>query len=793
MSNEIRQSSREATTEATDPICGMTVAVAPTILNFEVGAEKFYFCSQSCLTKFRNKHTQNKEMTPEGAVPVGAVTETVESGSERLAVAGFRRYTCPMHPQVVSDKLGTCPICGMSLEALEVASSDDDGAEQNELADWRTRFFFSLLFTVPLLTLEMLAEKDLLPPALQAHLNLIELVLATPVLFWSGWPIWKATWQATINRTANMFTLISLGTGAAYFYSLAIVIVPQAFPSAASAMPGHPIPTYFESAAVVTALVLLGQLLERYARRQTGNAIRSLLGLAPKTARRVKANGSEEDVPVDSIGKEDRLRVRPGEKIPADGIVLEGESYIDESMITGEPIPIAKAANDPVIAGTVNGAGSILIVAQKIGQDTLLSQIVQAASQAQRSRVPIQRLVDTVSQYFIPAVLVIATITFAVWLNFNPSHSFSTALSNAIAVLIIACPCALGLATPMSILVATGRGASEGVLIKNAEALQKLAAVNTIVIDKTGTLTEGKPSLTAVKTAADWSSDQVLQIAGSLENQSEHPIAHAILKECLTKGITLQPISAYQAVAGQGATAMVANQRIQIGNAAYLLDESTGAIPFVAEAQKLADSGQTIVFLKINDQVAAAFALTDRPKPEAKEIIADLIKENLRLIVLSGDSAAATKSICEQVGIKEYFGQCSPFDKAEHIKRLQKEGANVAMAGDGINDALALSSANVGIAMGSGTDVAIASADLILIKGDLKGLKRALKLSRDMMANIRQNLALAFLYNTLAIPVAAGALYPSFGLTLSPMVASGAMSLSSVSVIVNALRLRSSR
>jgi P-type Cu+ transporter len=778
------ESSQQAKTDAIDPICGMKVSVSENSLSLQKNGEKFYFCSDHCLTRFqsRSDHYQhNQELVPE---PVREIAAAGTSSS---------KYTCPMHPQVVSDKFGTCPICGMSLEPLKVSSGEDDASEHAELTDWRNRFLVGLLFSLPILSLEMLAEKGSLPQMLQNQLNPLELALATPVVFWSGWPIWKATWQATINRSANMFTLISLGTGAAYFYSLTIVLAPQAFPAAASSMPGHTIPTYFESAAVVTTLVLLGQLLERYARRQTGNAIRSLLALAPKTARRVKGDGSEEDVPVDSIGKDDRLRVRPGERIPADGILLEGESYIDESMITGEPIPIAKGANDPVIAGTVNGAGSILIVAQKVGQDTLLSQIVLAAGQAQRSRVPIQRLVDTVSEYFIPAVLAIAIITFAVWLNFSPSHSFSTALSNAIAVLIIACPCALGLATPMSILVATGRGASEGILIKNAEALQKLAAINTIVIDKTGTLTEGKPSITAVKTADNWSSNQVLQIAGSLENQSEHPVAHAILKECLSKGITLQAVSAYQAVAGQGATAIVANQKVQIGTAAYVVNDSAESLPLMEEAQKLADSGQTVVFLKINNQLAAAFALTDRPKPEAKEIIADLLKENLRLVVLSGDSEAATKNICEQVGIKEYIGQCSPFDKAEHIKRLQKEGANIAMAGDGINDALALSSANVGIAMGTGTDVAIASADLILIKGDLKGLKRALKLSRDMIANIRQNLTLAFLYNTLAIPIAAGLLYPFCGLLLSPMVASGAMSLSSVSVIVNALRLRSSR
>jgi P-type Cu+ transporter len=779
MPNET-ESSQQAKTEAIDPICGMKVAVSQSSLSWLKNGEQFYFCSKHCLTKFQNEQSPPPQQHDQESKP-----EPIASRSSA------NQYTCPMHPQIVSDKFGTCPICGMSLEPLKI-SSQDDALEQAELTDWRNRFLLSLVFTVPLLSLEMVAEKGLLPRFLTDQLNPLELILATPVVFLCGWPIWKASWQAAVNRSANMFTLIILGTGAAYFYSLALVIAPQAFPASASSMPGHNLPTYFESAAVVTTLVLLGQLLERYARRQTGDAIRSLLALAPKTARRVSPDGSEEDVPIDSIGKNDRLRVRPGEKIPADGIVLEGDSYIDESMITGEPTPIAKATNDPVIAGTVNGAGSILIIAQKVGEDTLLSQIVQAAGQAQRSRVPIQRLVDTVSQYFIPAVLVIAMITFAVWLNFSSSHAVSTALSNAIAVLIIACPCALGLATPMSILVATGRGAAEGVLIKNAEALQKLAAVNTIVIDKTGTLTEGKPSISAVKTAPNWSADQALQIAGSLENQSEHPLAHAILKACQSKSLALLSVSAYQAVAGQGATAIVANKKVRIGNAAYVLDESTVSLPFVQAAQKLAESGQTIVFLEIDDQVAAALALTDRPKPEAKEIIADLIKENLRLIVLSGDSAAATKSVCEQVGIKEYFGHCSPFDKAEHIKRLQKEGANVSMAGDGINDALALSSANVGIAMGSGTDVAIAAADLILIKGDLKGLKRALRLSRDMMANIRQNLALAFLYNTLAIPVAAGALYPFFGLMLSPMVASAAMSLSSVSVIVNALRLRSS-
>ncbi len=773
MSNESKNlSSRLEAREALDPICGMTVPITPATLKTASGSATSYFCSQSCLNKFESGGSQFEAMVPQ----VDRADPSVN-------------YTCPMHPQVVSNKFGSCAICGMSLEPIKLAGTEADMAEQIELANWRVRFLVSLVFTLPLLALQMLSEKDLLEPNHQ-HLNVIELILATPVVFWSGLPIWQATWQAALNRSVNMFTLISLGIGAAYLYSLGVMLLPHTFQAITSAHGGN-VATYFESAGVVTTLVLLGQLLERYARKKTGSAIRALLALAPKTAMRVNENEVEEEIAVQSIAKNDRLRVRPGEKIAADGIVLEGTSYIDESMITGEATPVTKALNDPVIAGTINGTGSLIIRAEKVGEDTLLAQIVEAASQAQRSRVPIQRLVDQVSEYFIPIVLATAVVTFAAWLNFSPTHSFSTALSNAIAVLIIACPCALGLATPMSILVATGRGAAEGVLIKNAEALEKLATVDTIVIDKTGTLTEGKPSVASVKTVADWSEDQVLQIAGSVENLSEHPLAQAIVKKCQSRNLTLESVSEFETLPGRGAKARLGDRQLRIGNAAFILGETSALPNFIQQVNQQALDGQTVIFLAVNQEVVGAFALSDKLKPEAQEIVNQLQKENLRLIVLSGDGESATKSICNQAGIKEFFGLCSPFEKAEKVKQWQKEGRHLAMAGDGINDALALSSADVGIAMGTGTDVAIGSADLILLRGDLKALKRAHTLSREMMKNIRQNLALAFLYNTLAIPIAAGALYPLFGLLLSPMIASAAMSLSSVSVIVNALRLQS--
>jgi Cu+-exporting ATPase len=805
--------------KVTDPVCGMQVDPATSKRSFEHKGTTYHFCSLRCLEKFKSD--------PDGILARGVPKrEPAKSGAPIPAAAGAPLYTCPMHPeirqdhpgscpkcgmalesvapispvskteyvcpmhpQIVRSEPGNCPICGMTLEPRTVSAVDEASPE---LVDMTRRFWISVALALPLILIEM---SDMIPGqplarAMPASLRTwIELVLATPVVLWAGAPLFVRGWQSIVNRSLNMFTLIGMGIGVAYGYSLFAALFPNLFPDSFRAADGA-VPVYFEAAAAITALVLLGQVLELRARSNTSSAIRALLGLAPKTARVIRADGREEDIALDRVLPGDRLRVRPGEKVPVDGVVEEGTSSVDESMVTGEPIPVEKKPGDRLIGATVNGTGGFIMRAERVGSDTLLAQIVRMVSEAQRSRAPIQRLVDVVASYFVPAVLLCAVITFIVWAMAGPQPRMAYALVNAVAVLIIACPCALGLATPMAIMVGTGRGATAGVLIKNAEALEILEKVNTLVVDKTGTLTEGKPRLVSVTALAGITEADVLRIAASLERGSEHPLAAAIVAGAEERKLTLATAQDFKSVTGQGVSGRIEGRTVALGNDLMMraLGVPLDVVPADADAQR--KDGHTVMFVAIDGRPAGLIGVADPIKASTAEALKLLQDDGVKIVVLTGDNRITAAAVAKKLGIDQVEAEVMPDQKASVVKRLQSEGRIVAMAGDGINDAPALAQAQVGIAMGTGTDVAMESAGVTLVKGDLRGIAKARRLSRATMRNIRQNLFFAFVYNVLGIPIAAGVLYPIFGLLLSPIIASAAMSLSSVSVITNALRLK---
>ncbi|MEP6865236.1 MAG: heavy metal translocating P-type ATPase [Deltaproteobacteria bacterium] len=753
-----------------DPVCGMNVTPGTAKGGSAVhDGHEYWFCNPKCRDKFVADPAQYLE--PAQKAPV-----TAETGG---------MYTCPMHPEIRQIGPGNCPICGMALEP-EMPSAVE--APNPELVDMTRRFWISAAITIPLLAIAM-AEMVGFTLFTEKARTWIELVLATPVVAWAGWPFFHRGWDSIRHRSLNMFTLIAIGTGTAYGYSLLATLVPSIVPLAMRGRGGG-VPVYFEPSAVIVCLVLLGQVLELRARSATSGAIRALLGLAPKTARRISADGAEVDVPLEHVQVGDHLRVRPGERVPVDGVVIEGGSSVDESMITGEPIPVEKAKGDKVTGGTLNATGSFVIVAQRVGRDTLLSQIVQMVAEAQRSRAPIQRLADRVAAWFVPAVLVVAAATAIVWGVVGPEPRLAHALVSAVAVLIIACPCALGLATPMSIMVATGRGASFGVLIRRAEALEVLARIDTVVVDKTGTLTEGKPRVASIVTVPGTTEATALELAAALERGSEHPLAAAIIAAANERGIAIPAASDFTSITGGGVRATVAGKRVALGNARFVNASGSESSNLAEKADQLRSAGQTVVFLSVDGTTKAAIGVADPIKATAAEAIAALHAEGLKVIMLTGDNKLTASVVGKTLGLDDIVAEVIPKQKREVVERLRAEGKIVAMAGDGVNDAPALASADVGIAMGTGTDVAIQSAGITLVKGDLRGIVRARELGRATLRNIRQNLAFAFAYNILGVPIAAGVLYPFFGIVLSPMIASAAMSLSSVSVITNALRLR---
>ena len=768
-----------ATETARDPVCGMTVAPGSAAGTQDYNGETYFFCSKGCREKFRAE--------PEKFVDKDKMQHPIQVAPRDATPVGMK-YTCPMHPQIIRDKPGPCPICGMALEPM-TATSDDANPE---LIDMNRRFWACLALSAPLL---LLAMSEMIPGQPLAHvlsgrpLLWVQLLLATPVVLWGGKPFFERGWASVRNLHLNMFTLIALGTGVSYGYSLLATLFPGLVPAS---LRGHggTVPVYFEAAAVITTLVLLGQVLELRARSQTSSAIRSLLGLAPKTARRLGDDGIEADVPLDEVHVGDRLRVRPGEKIPVDGVVLEGTSPVDESMVTGEPIPVEKATGGRLIGGTVSGTGSLIMRAEAVGSETMLARIVKMVGDAQRTRAPIQRLADVVSGYFVPIVLAISALTFVIWATFGPEPRLAYALVNAVAVLIIACPCALGLATPISIMVGTGRGAMAGVLIRNAEALEVLERVDTVVVDKTGTLTEGKPRLASVVAAPGVDESEFLRLAASLERGSGHPLAAAVAAGAEERGLKLSGTESFLSITGKGVTGKVDGRDVAIGNKS--LFEGMGIDPgeLGAKAEALRADGQTVVFVAIDARPAGLLGIADPIKESAATAVKELREDGLRVVMLTGDNRTTAAAVAKQLGLDDVRAEVLPEGKGEAIKQLQAEGRTVAMAGDGVNDAPALAQAQVGVAMGTGADVAMENAGITLIKGDLRGIARARKLSRATMRNIRQNLIFAFLYNVLGVPIAAGVLYPFFGILLNPMIASAAMTFSSVSVIVNALRLR---
>src|SRR5882724_1672607 len=733
---------------------------------------EFFFCSPSCRDKF--------------VADPAKYSRPLDGGPD---LTPGTEYTCPMHPEIVRSAPGTCPICGMALEPRIVTL---DGDENVEFRDMSRRFWVSAVLAAPIL---FLAMAEMIPGGPVGHLLSaraviwLELILATPVVLWGGWPFFERGWQSMVNRSPNMFTLIALGVGTAYVYSVMATLFPGLFPDSFRGHTGV-VPVYFEAAAVITVLVLLGQVLELRSRSQTSGAIKALLGLAPKTARLIKEDGGEIDVSVDQVKPGDRLRVRPGEKIPVDGVVLEGHSSVDESMVTGEPIPVEKEPGSCVTGGTVNGTGSIVMRAERVGSETLLAQIVRMVSEAQRSRAPIQRLADQVSAYFVPAVVVAALLTFVAWSLVGPEPRMAYALVDAVAVLIIACPCALGLATPMSIMVGTGRGALAGVLIKNAEALEVMEKVDTLVVDKTGTLTEGKPRLVSIEALAGHEERDLLRLAAGLEQGSEHPLAGAIAAAAQQRGLRLDAVEGFRSVTGKGVVGQAAGRPVALGNRRLFEEFGIDPGPLVERAEALRREGQTVMFIGLEGKPAGLLGVADPIKESTVEAITLLHRDNVRIVMVTGDNRTTAEAVARRLGLDEVEADVLPEQKVAAIKRLQAEGRIVAMAGDGINDAPALAQAHVGIAMGTGTDVAMESADVTLVKGDLRGIVRARDLSRATMRNIRENLFFAFVYNALGVPIAAGVLYPVAGVLLSPIIASAAMTFSSVSVIANALRLR---
>jgi Cu+-exporting ATPase len=830
-----------------DPVCGMAVDPARAKATHEHAGKTYYFCSRGCQEKFSadpakyltpktlvgiapasSKPMQiapaparspDKHAAPSAPSPVPRTIaksaneytcpmdpEVRQEGPGECPKCGMAlepvlaappatktEYTCPMHPQIVRDKPGSCPICGMTLEPRTVTAEEE---KNPELVNMTRRFWISTALTIPIL---LVAMSDLIPGT-SSLLRLasprtwewFELILATPVVLWGGWPFFVRGWRSIAARNLNMFTLIGLGVGVSYFFSIVGAVLPGIFPASFRG-PGGEVAVYFEAAAAITTLVLLGQVMELRARSQTGAAIKALLGLAPKTARLIRDDGPEVDVPLDQVKPGDRLRVHPGEKIPVDGVVLEGASSVDESMISGEPIPVEKTKGDRVTGATVNGTGSLIMRADRVGSETLLAQIVRMVGEAQRSRAPIQRLADVVAGYFVPIVVGIAALTFAIWAAWGPNPRLAHAIVNAVAVLIIACPCALGLATPMSIMVATGRGATLGVLFKNAEAIELMRKVDTLVVDKTGTLTEGKPKLVAIEPADGFDADRLLRLAATLERDSEHPLAAAIVRDAEERGLKLGTTEAFESLTGRGVRGRVENSTVALGNAKLLEELEVDPGPLAGKAETMRSDGQTVMFVVVDNKVAGLLAVADPIKETTAEAIRQLHTDGIRIVMLTGDSHTTAQAVARKLLIDDVIAEVLPQDKASIVKRLQAEGRFVAMAGDGINDAPALAQAQVGIAMGTGTDVAMESAGVTLVKGDLRGIVRARSLSRATMRNIKQNLFFAFVYNSIGVPIAAGILYPFFGLLLSPMIAAAAMSFSSVSVITNALRLHKVR
>lgn len=775
-----------------DPVCGMLVDPQKPAAKAEHAGRMYYFCSKRCAERFEKEPekfmaapgTAGMEQHP---VPPGLGTH---SQPPHLMQDASReaRYTCPMHPEIVQMGPGTCPKCGMALEPMDVFAEVEADPEYDSM---RRRFWVSAALSLPVFLLSMFGENSAFHLTTSSK-NGIEFLLATPVVLWGGWPFFERFWASLVHRSPNMFTLIGLGTGAAYLDSVAATLFPQIFPVSFRSVDGA-VPVYFEAAAVITTLVLLGQVLELRARRRTSSAIRALLNLAPQQAHFVANDGTEKDIPLEQLKIGDKLRVRPGERVPVDGAIREGASAVDESMVTGEPMPVEKAASDKVTGGTLNTSGSFVMQAERVGSETLLAQIVKLVSEAQRSRAPMQRLADKISGYFVPAVVAAAALTFLSWGLLGPEPRLAHGLVNAVAVLIIACPCALGLATPMSIMVAVGRGAHEGVLVRNAEALETLAKVDTLVVDKTGTLTEGKPQVGNIEIfeASGLSQDELLSLAASLESSSEHPLARAIVRAAEAKKLPLSPVEDFRATPSGGVEGRVQKKRVLVGTAAFLRQRGIELPPGKQLATLApAASAVTSVYVAIGGQTVGAILLTDRIKASTPEAVRALRQDAVRIVMLTGDRRTTALSVAKELGIEEVEAEVQPQQKSEIVKRLREQGRIVAMAGDGINDAPALAAADVGIAMGTGTDVAIESAGITLVKGDLRGIVRARRLSRATIRNIRQNLAFAFLYNALGIPIAAGVFFPIFGWLLSPMLASAAMSFSSVSVIANALRMR---
>ena len=754
---------------ARDPVCGMTVDPQRTAHRQTVEGQTYYFCSAGCRTKFAADPDKYLKPAPPPAAPEGAL------------------YTCPMHPDVRQVGPGSCPMCGMALEPVLPTA---DAGPDPELADMTRRFSIGLALTVPLFVLDMAGHVfDLHHFIGHASANFIEFAFATPVVLWAGAPFFVRGWQSVVRRNLNMFTLIALGTGVAFLYSTVATLAPGLFPSAFRG-PDGAVAVYFEAAAVITVLVLLGQVLELRARAQTSGAIRALLDLAPKTARRVRPDGGDEEVPLDTVMVGDPLRVRPGEKIPVDGVVLEGRSSVDESLVTGESMPVSKQPGDSVIAGALNRSGSFVMRAEKVGRDTMLARIVAMVAAAQRSRAPIQRLADQVAGWFVPAVIFVALVAFAAWAMFGPEPRLAYGLVAAVTVLIIACPCALGLATPMSIMVGVGRGARAGVLIKNAEALERMEKVDTLVVDKTGTLTQGQPQVVAVVPVAGHREDELLRLAAGVERASEHPLAQAIVAAATARKLTIPRAAGFDAPAGRGVVGPVEGRRVTLGTAKFLAETKIATAALDAGAERLRQDGATVVYVAIDGQAAGLVAIADPVKPTTPDALKALAADGVRVVMLTGDNKTTALAVARRLGIAEVEAEMLPERKGSAVEKLRRDGRVVAMAGDGVNDAPALAAADIGIAMGTGTDVAIESAGITLVKGDLAGIVAARRLSAAAMRNIRQNLLFAFIYNAAGVPIAAGVLYPAFGILLSPAIGAAAMALSSVSVIANALRLR---